>query len=257
MKLKKKTVYAGTILLLALALFFTGCKEKTRTAAKTNSDYIIEIQPRETSQNVQRKSLWTNEEGVVCVFFGYGFNIPEFTENALNSLEKKFGLAENGGLILPVIFPDDLHGRISTLRDILEKNRVRGVVLLGAPENTHIPLAKIKEDWNGNLPFNVFSLFPQDDVLGQEFTCNFVIDYEFNEGIQFGDASVQGEWKDALELFMSAVEYASLLPFSLPLDSELYFHVQSIAAKRKIARYVDSETGIQSRNHFIILNSAE
>ncbi|MGN0756457.1 hypothetical protein [Treponema sp.] len=256
MKLKKKIALMGKLLFLTFAIIFSGCKEKNVPSIKVASDDSIEIQPRESSSELKENS-WTDENGIVCVLIGYGFNDNDFVKKAINSLDKKFGLAENGGLVLPLVFPDDLHCRISSLRDVIEKNNVHGIVLLGAPENTHSPLARIKEEWNGNPPFNVFSIFPQDDVLGQEFTCNFVIDHEYTAGIQFGDTENKNEDDETLALLISSVEYAAELPFVLPQDSELYYHVQAVAGKRKVARYVDSETGIQSRNHFIILNSAE
>ena len=177
MKLKKKIVLMGKLLFFAFAIIFSGCKEKDVPSIKIASDDSIEIQPRESSSEL-KENFWTDENGIVCVLIGYGFNDDDFVKKAINSLEKKFGLTENGGLVLPIVFPDDLHGRISSLRDIIEKNNVHGIVLLGAPENTHSPLARIKEEWDGNPPYNVFSIFPQDDVLGQEFTCNFVIDQE-------------------------------------------------------------------------------
>lgn len=256
MKLKKKILSMGRLLFFAFAAFIAGCKENNSSGIKIASDDPIEIQPRESLSEL-KENFWTDENGIVCVLIGYGFNSADFVETALNSLEKKFGLAENGGLVLPLVFPDDLHGRISSLHDIIEKNNVHGIVLLGAPENTHSPLARLKEEWNGNPPFNVFSIFPQDDVLGQEFTCSFVIDHEYVSGIQFGDAENKNEDSDALALLISAVEYAAQLPFVLPQDNDLFYHVQAVVGKRKIIRYIDSETGIQSRNHFIILNSAE
>ena len=67
----------------------------------------------------------------------------------------------------------------------------------------------------------------------------------------------KNEADDTWVLLISAVEYAAELPFVLPQDSDRYYHVQAVAGKRKVARYVDSETGIQSRNHFVILNSVE
>lgn len=256
MKLKKKIVLMGKLLFFAFAIIFSGCKEKDVPSIKIASDDSIEIQPRESFSEL-KENFWTDENGIVCVLIGYGFNDDDFVKKAINSLDKKFGLAENGGLVLPLVFPNNLHGRISSLRDIIEKNNVHGIVLLGAPENTHSPLARIKEEWDGNPPFNVFSIFPQDDVLGQEFTCNFVIDHEYTAGIQFGDEENKNEADDTLALLISAVEYAAELPFVLPQDSDLYYHVQAVAGKRKVARYVDSETGIQSRNHFVILNSVE
>lgn len=120
MKLKKKIVLMGKLLFFAFAIIFSGCKEKDVPSIKIASDDSIEIQPRESFSEL-KENFWTSENGLVCVLIGYGFNDDDFVKKAINSLEKKFGLTENGGLVLPIVFPDDLHGRISSLRDIIEK----------------------------------------------------------------------------------------------------------------------------------------
>ena len=58
--------------------------------------------------------------------------------------------------------------------------------------------------------------------------------------------------KDIFDILVSAIRYAAILPGELPSDNELHAHVQSIVGKRKVHRYVDGESGIQSRNHFVI-----
>ena len=187
----------------------------------------------------------------MCVLFGYGFNGEEFLEPALSALEGRFGLSDDGGLVLPVVFPDDLHGRISNLREVAEKNNIRAMILLGAPEDTHLTLVRIIEGWEETHPFNIFSLFPQDDVLGEEFSCNFVLDFESASDIVLGDEHQKVD-DEALYVLCQAVEYAALLPDVLKIDGELHLHVQAIVGDKKVLRYTDSETGIQSKNHFVI-----
>jgi len=42
------------------------------------------------------------------------------------------------------------------------------------------------------------------------------------------------------------------LDTSISYDKELSAHVQNIAGNRVIYRYIDSESGLQSINHFIL-----
>lgn len=247
MKVKK-----GFVFLAACTVLLWGCKEKKVPVMHDASGNIIQIQPEEISEKRAGGRMQAADGGIVCVLFGYGFNGEDFTGRAMEELGRKFGLAHDGGLVLPVVFPDDLHGRIFNLKEVVDKNTVRGIVLLGAPENTHAALARILEEWDERPSFNIFSLFPQDDVLGQEGTCNFVLDVQVLPDAELGGDLQAGADEGALSLLISSVEYAALLPGVLPHDSELHAHVQSIAGKRKVIRYVDSETGIQSGNHFVI-----
>lgn len=230
-------------------LFVFSCGNSSTKIVLDENTLIIE--PKESSEDMGNKSqsLWTNDEGVVVVLFGYGFNEPSFTNSILQKIKDEFGVENENGLVLPVIFPDDLHNRISSLNDFLGDRQIRGIILLGAPERTHIALAKIHNDWDNMTPFNIFSFFPQDDILGQEGTCSFVLDHESSSAMEEQDQVLD---KDIFDILVSAIRYAAILPGELPSDNELHAHVQSIVGKRKVHRYVDGESGIQSRNHFVI-----
>ncbi len=246
MKLKKFFLCFSfkTTLFLFLSLLFiilTGCKRKTD----------------ETEVSRLTPPLWTNEEGVVCVVLGYGFNSETLSEKIISSLSDNFGLSESGGLVLPLIFPDDFHGRISNLSDLLEKETIRGIVLLGAPEKSHSSLARLRDKWDDSPPFCVFSLFPQDDILGQESVCVFVLDREskVEDDILSEDEEKEIALEDILSLLIPAVENAALVQFPPESDEEILSLVQGIVGKRVLARYTDSESGIQSVNHFILKES--
>lgn len=237
-------------LILPILLLLSGCS-KNQVPKNFSSGDTLQIVVEDSSENAKKISARTNENGIVCVLFGYGFNGDEFKNEALAAIEEKFGFAENGGIVLPLIFPDDLHGRISYLREVAEKNFIRAFVLLGAPNDTHYTLAKILDEWNSEVPFGIFSLFPQDDILGQEGTCDFVLDYKPSAEIEFDELQTK-EDKDILRILISVIDYASILPGSIRSSGELHAHVQSILGRRKVVRYVDNETGIQAENHFVI-----
>ena len=233
-------------------LFVFSCGNSSTKIVLDENTLIIE--PKESSEDMGNKSqsLWTNDEGVVVVLFGYGFNEPSFTNSILQKIKDEFGVENENGLVLPVIFPDDLHNRISSLNDFLGDRQIRGIILLGAPERTHIALAKIHNDWDNMTPFNIFSFFPQDEALGQEGTCNFVVEYPRLHTELSEDSGVIQSADQSVEIIMNSIRYVAQLPGSIPCDQDLQFHVQNILKGKKIKPYVDSETGITSVNHFLI-----
>lgn len=233
-------------------LFVFSCGNSSTKIVLDENTLIIE--PKESSEDMGNKSqsLWTNDEGVVVVLFGYGFNEPSFTNSILQKIKDEFGVENENGLVLPVIFPDDLHNRISSLNDFLGDRQIRGIILLGAPERTHIALAKIHNDWDNMTPFNIFSFFPQDEALGQEGTCNFVVEYPRLHTELSEDSGVIQSADESVEIIMNSIRYVAQLPRSIPCDQDLQFHVQNILKGKKIKPYVDSETGITSVNHFLI-----
>ncbi|MEE1182358.1 MAG: hypothetical protein UHY90_08915 [Treponema sp.] len=212
---------------------------------------VIEIHPVESKETEEVPAKWSGDYGVVFVIFGYGYNDKDFVEKAEKLLSEKYGLLENGGLVKCIRFPEDLHNRISNLRSMAENVNLKGIVVLGAPEGSHYTFASIRDSHDNSPDINIFSFFPQDDVLGQEGTCSFVLDQE-SAGVMKMEEEGQKMDKDIFSLLVSSVRYAAILPGELPSDSELHAHVQTIAGKRKVHRYVDGESGIQSRNHFVM-----
>ena len=114
---------------------------------------------------------------------------------------------------------------------------------------------------------------PQDDVLGEEFNCDFVLEYERNVSLEDEEVEVKTVDKTAEQIVLRAIRYMEDLPDdryyparfpavdqtstrtmrnSIFSDQDLHSHVQSIVGEKKVRRYVDGETGIQSINHFVI-----
>ncbi|MBP5751301.1 MAG: transporter substrate-binding domain-containing protein, partial [Treponema sp.] len=96
--------------LMALMLFgFTSCsKKKEKRSAPADSDFQ---QGTNVSSDGEEIVNWTNEQGCICVLFGEGFNSGEVYEEMLNRLSSVYGLDSNGGLLYPILFPDDLKGK--------------------------------------------------------------------------------------------------------------------------------------------------
>ncbi|MBO4319050.1 MAG: hypothetical protein J5857_01100 [Treponema sp.] len=244
----KKILMAALAALMILSVL--GCSKKKEK--KTNTVSSGSSQSASNNSDGEEVINWTNEDGVICVLFGYGFNSDESYTDVLNHLSSVYGLDENGGLLYPVRFPDDLKNKIGNLYSYLSDVNIRGLILLGAPEGTHLQLLKFQnEDGERDIP--IFSFFPQDDALGQECTCDFVLEYERNAQEQADSTEVENKIdKDAEDIALRAVKYMALLNGPLPMNDKLREHIQNIAGEAVIKRYVDHDTGIQSMNHYVL-----
>ena len=100
------------ILFFILSLFFISCK---RDEIKTDStqDYILNISDVNIDETIyETKQNWHITNKKVLVLFGYDFNSPQIVQNLTSLLQEKFGLAEDGGGVLPVTYPDSFkHSR--------------------------------------------------------------------------------------------------------------------------------------------------
>lgn len=241
------------------SVLFGSCKNKSNQVIETDS-FTLEISRSAESELASSSQTWhyTNER--LCVLFGYGFNDSETVDNMLKPLAAKYGLDKDGGLILPLVFPTDFkHGGrtyVSELTSILNSDSVSfvGIVLLGAPENSHVSLARNQDNWNQAVPYPVISLFPQDDVLGLESTCDMVID----NGVS-ADLSAEPNEEESLQNVSNApvilemtVDYVLALGEPLPKDNTIYNYAQQMLKGTEVLHYIDPETGLQSINHFVI-----
>jgi len=245
---------------LSFSLSLAGCKKETKIKTYVSSAETLNLKVRSTKPDdmVSAKDVKSHghaEDGEICVLFGYGFNSPNFYSAIIQNLDSLYGLESNGGIIMPVIFPDEIK-KISLLREMLDERNIRGVVILGAPEGTNYVFARLQDEYDGKLPYPVFSLFPQDDILGQESTCDFVLEYERKaEEESMEEQILQQIDSDANEIIMRAIAFALNCEEPLSPDTSLHEFVQEIVGKRKVIRYTDSETLIPSSNHFVIERS--
>lgn len=254
----KKTISA--IISLSLIFFIAGCKNNTVQFSDINS---IELTPSEGNlsdlNNNSQKWHITNKR--ICVVFGYDFNKPEITNELLSLLQDNFGLDSDGGLIYPLIYPNDFrHGTRGYATDLLnelqaEDKDFMGVVILGAPDNTHSALARNQDKWNREVPYPVIALFPQDEVLGIESTCDIVLDKSqtANMAGEITQEEIEGQLiAEAPEVLINTIKYIQNLSYSLPIDSKLQSHVLQMVKSNNIHHYTDPETGLQSINHFVL-----
>ena len=222
-------------LLLAVFLLASCGKKKKNNTIITESGDALKIEVKKSSTDLPSITHYgTAENGEVCVLFGYGFNDQSFCNRLLAKLSSVYGLESDGGRILPLVFPDDLKGRIGNLYNEIDKRNIIGIVMLGAPEHTNAILAGLQDDYEGKLPYPVFSLFPQDDILGQEATCDFVLEYEHKSEEEILEEQIVQEVNSADEdAIIRFITFIFNLDTPLEADSSLHPIVQGIVGNRK------------------------
>ena len=244
---------------LALALGFTGCKKKQKTPDTASVDLTLNQADEPVLQEAPQKWHVTNKR--VCVLFGYDFNNPEVKESLLSLLRENFGLDEDGGLIYSLTYPDDfkhgVKGYASDFAAFLQETELdlSGLVLLGAPENTHTALAKNQDKWEQEVPYPVIALFPQDDVLGMESTCDIVVDKGQTAGLTGELAPEESDGqihKNAPEIIVETIRYIQLLDGAPERSKTLQKHMEQMLEGYQFHHYTDPESGLMSINHFVL-----
>ena len=255
----KKTILICSAL-FSLALF--SCKKQE---VHKNTADPFELEVSEEKKSTVSSPSWHPSEKKICVVFGYGYNEEDYVKKIVDGLSKKYGLddgTEEGGLLFPLVFPNDFpSGRISRLPSLIGERELAGLIVVGAPENTNYAIAKLEDEYSSQenmIPYPVYAFFPQDDVQGIEATANFVVDRAMEGSGSAEDETnkeevVQTQVKDLDKLLDNAIEYMLLTQAPLPGDEDLIAHVSRIVGKNyKLSRYVDAESGLQSINHFVI-----
>lgn len=257
MKSKKYLIYAA---ITAMCGLFLSCGTKKAEANSPDAPVVLTVKP--AGQNGGDLKLptqtWHVSNDCICILFGYGYNDANFVQSMTAELYKKYGDAENGGLILSLVFPDSFkRGTKSIAAELplfVGNRNVRGVILLGAPENTNYGIAHLQDTYDGFPSFPVFSFFSQDDVPGMEGTADFVLDKAQEADIDGAvkDESEQLFVKEVPDMIRRSVKYMLALDAPLPKDKNLSAHLKNIVGKVSVSRYVDPETGLQSVNHFVM-----
>ena len=244
---------------LSILTILSGCKKADKQIS--NSNYIELTLTDSTFEDLSLNKKWHITNKRICVIFGYDFNTPEIVNEILSLLNTKYGLAEDGGLIYPVVYPSDFkHGTKaypSDLTTVLQNDDLdlQGVIILGAPENTHIAFARNQDKWNQQVPYPIIALFPQDDVLGIESTCDIVLDKGQTAALsgEITNEEVEGQFiSEAPEVLIETIDYIQNLDFSLPRNTQIQNHLLQMLKGRKVHHYTDPETGLQSINHCVL-----
>jgi len=255
----KKIVKSFIILSLISSISFVACKnEKKPVASQSLSEAVNENLP-EKLKKISVETQGYLEGKNIVVILGYGYNDEDNVSKITQSLNSNFGVEteEKSALISLLVYPQDFmvagKERISSLVDKVEDKNLAGMIILGSPEGLHIALNKLQDKTeNGRLPYPVFTLFSQDDVLGSESTSDFVLDYAHKTNTIEGEVTDFIPDFDATVILTNSISQMIELREPLKADSGLQSFVENLLDKnRTLIRYVDGETGLQSINHFI------
>lgn len=255
----KKTLI--TVVGLAICLSLFSCSKPHKAVDNNEITEVplnIEIKDSNLDTEAPVNQLWHISNKKIFILFGYDYNDPEFVEKATKRLSNSFGLYEDGGIIIPVVFPDGFRHKDKAvsvdLFNILDDDDIAGFISLGAPEKTYRALSRIQDLWNGEIPFPVISMFPQDDILGIEDTSSIVINqiqHAENEESLITESEHRAV-PDADLILEKAVSYILKLKNSPSKDAALAAHLRQMLPGKHIHRHSDSETGLYSINHFVI-----
>ena len=261
--LRNKNIFFNIFITLSLiaTISFTSCKKEEPETIDSDA-YELQVQDvsiSNESTTVEEVQKWRQTNKKICVFFGYDFNTPEIIENYTNILSENFGLVEDGGLIYTITYPNSFkHPKsyISELNTMLSEadGDLIGLIILGAPENTHYALGRLQDYWNMKIPYPIFSLFPQDESLGMESTCDFVLDKFISAEITGEVVSEDAELvvKEAPKVLISTINYMKNLNGAFTKNSSIQNHVVQMFKGYKLQYYTDPETGLHAINHFIL-----
>ncbi len=245
-------------ILVLLPLFFISCQKEKVNISNTSSSFEL-LDSDFNSFNSNNSWHLTNKR--ICVLFGYNFNTPEVKDSILQILSERYGLASEDGLITPIVYPDDFkhNGKsyVSDLYSFLSKEEVTfsAVIILGAPENTHVALARNQDFWNMNVPYPVIALFPQDEVLGLESTCDFVVEKAQEAELEGTVLNEENEAEfiiESPEILTETIDYLLDFDSTFAKNGDLSIHLNQMYKNRKLRHYIDPESGLQSINHFIL-----
>lgn len=212
---------------------------------------------------IQEIGNYVESQRKIGILLGYGYNDAAFVEATLEEIHRTLGLAEQGGAVIPYIYPQDFMrggtARISALSDMLEEDGVHGLVVVGAPEGTHRVLAALQNTELNRALYPVISLMPQDDILGIESGSDIVIEYVPVSATVEGELVAEsGTYQENVpQLIARSAYYLTLLPAEyfggFPQDLDLLTHARQMAGSSWIvSRYIDPETGLCPMNHFVI-----
>ena len=257
--MKKSTAVLSGIFIMTLSLIFSSCKKETKSY--NTESLVLSLNTSSTTELSKATQKWHITNKKICVLFGYDFNDPLVRDPLIELLKENFGLAEDGGLIYPLIYPEDfkhgVRGYASDFAAILASDDLdlAGIVLLGAPENTHPAIAKNQDKWEQEVPYPVIALFPQDDVLGIESTCDIVVDKGQMAGLtgEIAPEETDGQiYSEAPQVIVDTIKYVLSLDGALPKNQTVQAHLKQILKDKQFHHYTDPETGLQSINHFVI-----
>ena len=202
----------------------------------------------------------------VVLFLGHDFADAEKKRNLTDYLDRTCGLFQNGGLISVLSYPEDvtvagkirLSSLLSKLTELHERGELSAFITIGAPQGIHSVLASLQD---GGTEIPVFSIFPQDDVLGTEAGSDLVIDYRpapvkkeadvAHDSAEDADLEYKGDFGTVLlPLIRVILNWSEMKesPMLVPSLRREFFKQTGC----NLVIYTDPVTGLRSENHYVL-----
>lgn len=237
------------------------------SCTKNNTDYNMENQNQLevtiSSENRLNTEIVHSEfsEKKLLVLLANGFNSPEAVSKLNNYLDDNFGINQPNSLIQTLVYPDDFKrgsrsyaSEFFSILNDTEKD-YSGVLLLGAPENTHKSLAHNQDFWDLQVTYPIVALFPQDDTLGMESTCDFIIDQKNKTADKNTENNSQIKLDETnLNLIYKTISYMLKSEIPFEKNAKLSIHIEEMLNSKDFHHFADPDTGLLAINHFVIEN---
>lgn len=264
-------------LLTLCFLSFVSCEKKVSEEVVVQEPEV-NVEPY-ISSNIKDIPLWIpGNYPKIAIAFGHGYEDETVRNQVVAVLESQFGLAENGGLIIPLAFPEVYFNnkKVSAdwLRKAIQNQDVFAIITVSAPEKTHYSLADLQD--NG-VSAKVYSVFSQDNELGTESGSEFVLNYKsLGARLDSSDVYVLDENKDISTSVTRNYEEEGmfqgditeiLIPIisrikavnnqaipETPVSFAAYLEeaYEENFPDSTLTPYVDAQTGIKSLNHYVL-----
>ena len=269
--------FSKLFFLTCLLLLCVSCQKKEKIdTADVNAE--IDIKPNYQNSETQLPLWIPGNYSKVVIVFGHGYETAELQKDVIQKLEKQFGLAENQGLLLTRTFPETYFKNKKVSADWLRKSLVGedvfAIITVGAPEKTHFTLADLQD--NG-FTGKVYSVFPQDNILGTESGSEFVLNYK-SLGAKLDDSPVYvidtnkqistnitknyeeegmftGDISKVLIPIIKRLKSVNKKTIPETPSSFVSFLQESFKeyfSDFTLTPYVDAQTGIKSQNHYVL-----
>ena len=235
---------------------FSGCKKQETKSVPAAENTVARAAkllnlPSQITESLSGKNIF--------VLLAHNFNDEKSVEDFTKTLDENFGVhsQDTPGLIKILVYPQDFtvsgKVRITSLYTILKDENPAGLVTLGAPEGLCNAIAKLEDTQeNSVLPYPVIQLFPQDNILGTEAVSTIVLDYAQTLETSISEETIFQINFNPEEILINSIEEIILERGKILKNRNLLLTVQNIlGSKYKVANYIDSETSLQSVNHFI------
>jgi hypothetical protein len=245
---------------------FVSCTKK-----EIDDNFTININPKKIASEKKIKNNNNHEVikhpgknfqsicsgGTLVIVCGSGYNDNNTVSNITHMLQQVFGLTSEDKSLLILTYPNDFmigdSSSINLLLNKLDGNDIASLIILGSPPNTHKVLAGLQDK---KCIYPVFSLFPQDDILGTEAGSTAVIDIPTSEDDMLSEEQAgifEGNINDIIEPLVAGI----LQGWTSFSDNEYLVYVSDeivIHTGYKLRQYIDPETGIKSDNHYVLVN---